>query len=140
MDISDRVKRIMAEQKAQGITISGLSEMSKIHRTTIYRIFNGSCTPDESTMKLLEAALCISDTPRVEPAMVDHMESEAIANIIAINEERITQMRCYYNRMIAEKDKWILRLFILCIALLAFICFLLLFDAANKEYGWLRAS
>lgn len=140
MDISDRINRIMTEQKKQGISVSSLADMSNIHRSTIYRIFNGSCTPDESTIKLLEAALCISDTPRVEPAMLDHLESEAIANIIAINEERITQMRCYYNRIITEKDRWILRLFILCVILLAFICLLLLFDAANKDIGWFTAA
>ena len=140
MDISDRINRIMTEQKNQGISIAALADMSKIHRSTIYRIFNGSCTPDESTIKLLEAALCISDTPRVEPAMLDHLESEAIANIISINEERISQMRCYYNRIITEKDRWILRLFIICVVLLAFICLLLLFDVANKDIGWLTAA
>lgn len=140
MDISDRINRIMTEQKKQGISVSSLADMSNIHRSTIYRIFNGSCKPDESTIKLLEAALCISDTPRVEPAMLDHLESEAIENIIAINEERITQMRCYYNRIITEKDRWILRLFILCVILLAFICLLLLFDVANKDIGWFTAA
>ena len=145
MDIDHQLERITAAKNAQGLTNQQLADLAGINKSTVYRIFGGKTTPDTQTLHLMELALGISDTPPVELQIVDSGDSETIKNLLKIQEQRVAQLRCYYNRSLAEKDRIIQReriskivLFVLLMLLVVFVIGYTIYDASQPDVGWLR--
>lgn len=145
MDIDHQLERITAAKNAQGLTNQQLADLAGINKSTVYRIFGGKTTPDTQTLRLMELALGISDTPPVELQIVDSGDSETIKNLLKIQEQRVAQLRCYYNRSLAEKDRIIQReriskivLFVLLMLLVVFVIGYTIYDASQPDIGWLR--
>lgn len=145
MEAENQMERIIAAKNAQGLTNQQLADLAGINKSTIYRIFGGKTTPDTQTLRMLELALGISDTPPVEPQIISTAESDAIRNLLQIQEQRVAQLRCYYNRSLAEKDRVILRervskivLFVLLMLLVAFVILSTSYDATHPDIGWIR--
>ena len=55
-----------------------------------------------------------------------------------MQERRIVRMRAHYNMLLAEKNRWIMMLFVLCLILVSFICVMLIFDVLHPNIGWIR--
>ena len=145
MDIDKQLERIIAAKNDQGLTNQQLADLAGINKSTVYRIFGGKTTPDTETICLMERALGISDTPPVEPEIIDARESDTIKNLLQIQEQRVAQLRCYYNRSLAEKDRIILReriskivLFVLLMLMVAFVVGYTIYDASQPNVGWLQ--
>ena len=145
MEAENQMERIIAAKNAQGLTNQQLADLAGINKSTIYRIFGGKTTPDTQTLRMLELALGISDTPPVEPQIISTAESDAIRNLLQIQEQRVAQLRCYYHRSLAEKDRVILRervskivLFVLLMLLVAFVILSTSYDATHPDIGWIR--
>ena len=145
MDIDHQLERITAAKNAQGLTNQQLADLAGINKSTVYRIFGGKTTPDTQTLHLMELALGISDTPPVELQIVDSGDSETIKNLLKIQEQRVAQLRCYYNRSLAEKDRIIQReriskivLFVVLMLLVVFVIGYTIYDASQPDVGWLR--
>lgn len=147
MDIDKQVERIIAAKNAQGLTNQQLADLAGINKSTVYRIFGGKTTPDSETIRLMELALGISDTPPVEAEIIDAGESDTIKNLLRIQEQRVAQLRCYYNRSLAEKDRIILRervskivLFVLLVLLVVFVIAYTIYDSSLPDAGWIRQN
>ena len=145
MDIDHQLERIIAEKNAQGLTNQQLADLAGINKSTVYRIFGGKTTPDTETIRLMEHALGISGTPPVELQIVDAGDSDTIKNLLRIQEQRVAQLRCYYNRSLAEKDRIILReriskivLFVLFVLVVVFVVIYTIYDASHPDIGWIR--
>lgn len=147
MEAENQMERIIAAKNAQGLTNQQLADLAGINKSTIYRIFGGKTTPDTQTLRMLELALGISDTPPVEPQIISTAESDAIRNLLAIQEQRVAQLRCYYNRSLAEKDRIIQRervskiiLFVLLVLLVVFVIAYTIYDSSLPDAGWIRQN
>lgn len=145
MEIEKRIERIVIAKSSQGLTNQQLADMAGMAKSTIYRVFGGKVTPDSMTLQLLETALGITDTPPMEPMLVGAKDSDTIKHITETNERRVDQLRCYYNRFLAEKDRSMKTLkyvvFILFGLLLTETIFLILMiyiDARHPDIGWIR--
>ena len=147
MSTESQLERILEAKNAQGLTNQQFADLAGIHKSTVYRIFGGKVTPDSRTIDLMEQALGISDTPPVEPEIIDQKESETICNLLKIQERRDAQLRSYYNRSLAEKDRIILReriskivLFVLLMLMVGFVIAYTIYDASNTNVGWIQSS
>lgn len=146
MDVDRQLERIMAAKNAQGLTNQQFADLAGINKSTVYRIFGGKNTPDTETIRLMELALGISDTPPVELEIIDPKQSDTIRNLLKIQDQRVAQLRCYYNRSLAEKDRIILReriskivLFVLLMLMVAFVIAYTIYDASNTNVGWIQS-
>ena len=145
MSTESQLERILEAKNAQGLTNQQFADLVGINKSTVYRIFGGKVTPDGQTINLMEQALGISDTPPVEPEIIDQRESDTIRNLLKIQDRRVAQLRAYYNRSLAEKDRVILReriskivLFVLLMLMVAFVIVSTSYDAAYPDIGWIR--
>lgn len=121
--MEERIEKIVAAQTEQGISTQQLAAMSTVSKSTIYRILRGETSPDTATLNLLEDALGLGAAPSAADA----------AHAMACR-----SCRQGYNRQLAEKERWLRRLFVVCLVLVAFVCLLLIVDIAIPNAGWVR--
>lgn len=147
MSTESQLERILEAKNAQGLTNQQFADLVGINKSTVYRIFGGKVTPDGQTIDLMEQALGISDTPPVEPEIIDQKQSDTIRNLLKIQDRRVAQLRAYYNRALAEKDRVILReriskivLFVLLMLMVAFVIVYTIYDASNANVGWIQSQ
>ena len=88
MSTESQLERILEAKNAQGLTNQQFADLVGINKSTVYRIFGGKVTPDSQTIDLMEQALGISDTPPVEPEIIDQRESDTIRNLLKIQDRR----------------------------------------------------
>lgn len=152
MEIEKRVERIIAVKNQQGLTNQQLADMAGVAASTIYRVLGGKTNPDSTTLQLMETALGISDTPPLEPVMLGAKDDNVLKQICATHETRVGQLRCFYNRALAEKDREIdfvkselktkKRVIYVLFSLLTietfFVIAAIYFDAVHPDIGWIR--
>lgn len=138
MDSQNRVNRINAERIQQALTFQQLADMSQLSQSTVHRTLTGKTIPEESTISAMESALGITDSPTGEP-IDEIMKSDPILErYLNTQETRIIRMRSHYNMLLAEKNRWIMMLFVLCLIFVSFICVMLIFDVLHPNIGWIR--
>lgn len=91
--MAKRINEKLAEEDAEFLL--DLSALG-INKSTVYRIFGGKVTPDTETIRLMEVALGISDTPPAEPEIIDQKESDTIRNLLKIQDRRVAQLRASF--------------------------------------------
>lgn len=121
--MEERIEKIVAAQNEQGISAQQLAAMSTVSKSTIYRILRGETNPDTVTLNLLEDALGLGAAPSAAE------DAHAMA---------CRSCRQSYNRQLAEKERWIKRMFVVCLVLVVFVCLLLIVDIAIPNSGWVR--
>ncbi len=121
--MEERIEKIVAAQTAQGISAQQLAAMSTVSKSTIYRILRGETNPDTVTLTLLEDALGLDAAPSTAG------DAHAMA---------YRSCRQSFTRQLAEKERWINRLFVVCLVLVAFVCLILIADIAIPTAGWVR--
>lgn len=117
MDIGERIKRIDLERHMQGLSIQQLADMCKISASTVSRTLSGRTAPTEYTIHVMEDALGITNLPAVEPIRENLPNDPIVERYIRLQDARVARLRAFYNRELAEKDRWIHFLFLLCLFL-----------------------
>lgn len=116
-----KIDRITEEQVKQGLSLQQLADMSQLNYTTVYRIIRKGRTPSDYSIRQMEAALGISDKPVGDPTKEDLRQDPEIRQVLDTYELRILQMRAFYNRLLAERDR-LIRILLVYNAVSAAIC------------------
>lgn len=119
MDIGERIKRIDMERHMQGLSIQQLADMCKISASTVSRTLSGRTAPTEYTIRVMEDALGITNLPAAEQIRENLPNDPIVERYIRLQDARVARLRAFYNRELAEKDRWIHFLFLLCLFLAA---------------------
>ena len=142
--MEDRIAKIVEEKSAQRLTYEQLAGMSGVSKSTISRMLSGKTEPSEYTIRQLEQALGITQQPIENPILDIAGENQQFVNYVAMTNDRINRMRANHNMVMAERDRSLrnatLVIFILaglCLALVAFICYLFL-DLTHGNWGVFR--
>lgn len=112
MDIDGRIERIDAERHSQGLSIQQLADMCQLSASTVSRTLAGKTEPTDYTIHAMEESLGIADAP-----MDSLPEEQTIERYMKLQDSRIARLRAFYNRELAEKDRWIWFLCVLCLFL-----------------------
>lgn len=140
MDLKERIERINETRKKHGLSIQQLADMCKISASTVSRTIAGKTEPTDFTIIAMEDALGITDKP-VGDAIMERVASDPILErYLNMQEMRIVRLRAHYNMLLAEKNRWIRRLFFLCIGFVVIIIVILAIDMMQSDIGWMRQS
>ena len=113
VDIDGRIERIDAERHSQGLSIQQLADMCQLSASTVSRTLAGKTEPTDYTIHAMEQSLGIADEP-----MDSLPEEQKIERYMKLQDSRIARLRAFYNRELAEKDRWIRFLCVLCLFLI----------------------
>ena len=113
VDIDGRIERIDAERHSQGLSIQQLADMCQISASTVSRTLAGKTEPTDYTIHAMAHSLGIADEP-----MDSLPEEQKIERYMKLQDSRIARLRAFYNRELAEKDRWIRFICILCLFLI----------------------
>lgn len=138
MDLKSRIDRINAARKEHGLSIQQLADMCKISASTVSRTLAGKTEPTDFTTMAMEEALGITDKPVGDPIMERVASDPILERYLNMQEMRIVRLRAHYNMLLAEKNRWIMLLFILCLVFVIFICSILVLDVLHPDIGWIR--
>lgn len=138
MNSKERVARIEAERKKQGLSIQQLADMSQISSSTVYRTVTGKTVPSDFTIQTMELSLGISDDPQQDHLFEEGTITPLAERYIATLELRIARLRAHYNMIIATKDRWLILSFAMNIILIVFLFFWIFYDLKNPSLGWIR--
>lgn len=114
MDIDGRIERIDAERHSQGLSIQQFADMCQLSASTVSRTLAGKTEPTDYTIHAMEQSLGIVDEP-----MGSLPEEQAVERYMKLQDSRIARLRAFYNRELAEKDRWIRFLCVLCMFLVS---------------------
>lgn len=141
MDVPEIIRGIADKKTSVGMTNQQLSDASGVPKSTVDRILRGD-TPNPSLQSVLDMAAAVgyqfgddlggSAVP--ETGKLD----ETSRLIVRTYNERIARLRAHYNMLMAEKNRWILCLFVLCLVLVALIIGILVADILRPDIGWVR--
>lgn len=138
MDLKSRIDRINDARKEHGLTMQQLADMCDLSASTVSRTLAGKTEPTDFTINTMEGALGITDDPIGEPIMERAASDPILERYLNMQEMRIIRMRAHYNMLLAEKNRWIMLLFILSLILVMFICYILVLDVLHPDIGWIR--
>lgn len=134
----ERIEAIMTEKLKQGLSIQQLADMCQLSASTVSRTLAGKTEPTEYTIRAMEMALGITDNPVIDTMEERAADDPILKRYLDMQESRINRMRAHYNMLLAEKSRWIMLLFILCLVLVIFICIILVLDVLHQDIGWVR--
>lgn len=143
--MNERISAIIKEKRNQGLSVRQLSDMCQLAVSTVSRTLSEKTEPTEFTVNAMERALGITKETIGDPLPEPVTNDPAFRQYISTTENRINRMRAFYNMLLAEKDrsiaekrKWIIFLVCVCLALIVFICAILIMDVSNLDTGWIR--
>ena len=143
--MNERISAIIKEKRNQGLSVRQLSDMCQLSVSTVSRTLSEKTEPTEFTVNAMEKALGITRETIEDPLPEPVTNDPAFRQYISTTENRINRMRAFYNMLLAEKDrsiaekrKWIIFLVCVCLALIVFICAILIMDVSNLDTGWIR--
>lgn len=124
MEASEVIKAIQAKKESMGMTNQQLSDVSGVPKSTIDRILRGD-TPNPSMQSILDMAEAVGyqlGNPLYSTALSeDKWLNESSKYIVRMYEEYIASLKAQYTKLLAEKCRWINRLFFLCLALVVLV-------------------
>lgn len=136
--MNERIETIIQEKQKQGLSVQQLADMCELSASTVSRTLSGKTEPTDFTIRAMEEALGITDKQTGEP-IDSHIENDPILQrYLNMQETRILRLRAHYNMLIAEKNRWIMMLFLLSLALVIVIIVILAFDVMHPNVGWVR--
>ena len=122
--ISDKLRE---KKEESGLTIQQIADLCHIPASTVSRILSGQ-TESPGFQTVLDIAHCLGcslgDLDDQEPEEKDQKDKDAL---IAL-----------YERGLAKKNKWIVRVTVICVVELAVLAFLLIYDAINPSIGFFQ--
>ena len=136
--MNERIETIILEKQKQGLSVQQLADMCRLSASTVSRTLSGKTEPTDFTIRAMEETLGITDKQTGEP-IDSHIENDPILQrYLNMQETRILRLRAHYNMLIAEKNRWIMMLFLLSLALVIVIIVILVFDVMHPNVGWVR--
>lgn len=138
MDLKERIDRINAARKEHGLSIQQFADMCGISASTVSRTLVGKTEPTDFTISAMEGSLGITDNPMGDPIMERVASDPILERYLNMQEMRIVRLRAHYNMLLAEKNRWIMLLFILCIVFVIFISSILVLDVLHPDIGWIQ--
>lgn len=126
------IDRCREEMNNKNLTIRDVAKLSNISAPTIYRIMNAD--GQNMSVATLEA-VCTALNVDVYTGTFEVKEEQPPA-MEAAYQARIRDLKI----AIAEKDKWIKRLFVCAAIIIAFLLMFLAIDFLNPNVGWVRAA
>lgn len=138
MDIFEVIDGINARKVEVGITAQQIADISGVPKSSVDRILRKG-TPNPSAQNILDIATAVGYD--IMPQEVQPQDDDPyIKHIIAMYENRIMDQQREYNRVTAEKNRWIRSLSIIVAILVIGIFTILLIDITNPAAGWYRAA
>lgn len=133
------IPRLKGKLAEKGMTVQQFADQSGVSKTTLYRIYDGTISVKYSTVELIAQSLDVS----VEWLITgDETQNETIpengSEDSKMENPAITEMRLLFERQFEYQRKQFRAVFILAIALMAFICLIFMIDILNPSAGWLR--
>lgn len=126
------VDRCREEMNSKNLTIRDVAKLSKISEPTLYRMMNAE--GQNLSVATLEA-VCTALNVDVYTGTFE-IKEEQPSDMEAVYQARIRDLKI----SIAEKDKWIKRLFVSIAIIIAFLLTFLAIDFLNPNVGWVRAA
>ncbi len=107
VDVGTIIDRINEVREDTGITYQQIADASGVPRTTVSRILHGE-TPNPTSKNLHDIARAVGCriVPPPEPdAQMD--EAEYLRLVTQIYDRRNQELRCMYNALLAQKQRWL---------------------------------
>ena len=126
MDFEKLIGRCEAVMSEKNLTNRDVARMANISEATVSRTLTGrGQNASVATLIAICDALDVAAEPE-EPARNIALEQ--------VYQARIDDLKL----VIANKERWIRRLFVVCLALVGFVLGALLIDMLNPDIGWIR--
>lgn len=144
MTVSDIIDGILERKTALGATVQQISDASGVPKSTVDNILRKAvANPQMQNVLDIADAVGYEFAPNEEKP-VDTTDP-TLQQIIYVYEKRCDDLEresrlktVQSNLLLAEKSRWIRFLTILCLALVAGIIMILLYDVTNPSVGWFR--
>ena len=149
MQVSDIVEGIIAKKRELGMTAQQLADSSGVPKSTIDRIIRQD-TPNPTLQTVLDLAAAVGYTFSNHPEhdsvpTATGLRDPMIQHMIAVYEKRdqryeeqLKANTAHYNRLLAEKNRWLKCSMMINIILVALVCFVLILDVLHPDIGWIR--
>lgn len=128
--VATYIRSLMEEQ---GITSAQLSERSGVPVTTINRLISGQ-TENPTIQNCADLVTALNGS--LDEMMGIHTKLEGAKGVHIYTAAWETGMA--YRAIIASKEKWITRLYICLLVMVAAIIFILILDILHPDLGWIR--
>ena len=128
------IDRCRAEMNGKNLTIRDVSRISNISEPTVSRMMSGS--GQNVSIATLEAVCTALNVDVYTGTFEVKEEPPYDYDKEAVYQARIRDLK----NTIAEKDKWIKRLFVSIAIIIAFLLTFLAIDFLNPNVGWVRAA
>lgn len=140
------IPRLKGKLAEKGMTVQQFADKSGVSKTTLYRIYDGTISVKYSTVELIAQSLDVSVEWLITGDETHNETIDAENETIPENGSEdskmenpaITEMRLLFEKQSEYQRKQFRAVFILAIALMAFICLIFMIDILSPGAGWLR--
>ena len=140
------IPRLKGKLAEKGMTVQQFADQSGVSKTTLYRIYDGTISVKYSTVELIAQSLDVSVEWLITGDETHNETIDAENETIPENGSEdskmenpaITEMRLLFEKQSEYQRKQFRAVFILAIALMAFICLIFMIDILSPSVGWLR--
>lgn len=150
MEIEKIIDGIIAKKQELGITAQQLADLSGVPKSTVDRFLRRD-TASPSLQTTLDLAAAVGYTfgeSQPAPAQISQDITDPmlrhVIDLYSKNEQRhaeeMKEQQRHYMMLLAEKNRWIKFLLILCIILVTFVCVLLVYDLTHLDRGWFQMN
>lgn len=130
MDFEKLIFRCIDKMEAESLTNKDVARLAQISESTVSRVLaTRGAAASASSIKAICDALGVSP----EPERFELIARSATKDEIYL--ARIDDLKS----MIQTKNRWIKALFVVCLALTAFVLILFAVDLLNPSVGWFRS-
>ena len=140
LEVFSIIDGINAKKNAIGMTNQQIADESKVPKSTVDRVL-GKRTENPTMQVILDIAGAVG-YDLVTPAKVQNLEAGQdnpyVRHIISMYECQIAGLERQYNRVTAEKDRWIWTLAAIIGLMGTGIIAILLIDLTNPNVGWFQ--
>lgn len=144
MTVSEIIDGILERKAILNATIQQISDASGVPKSTVDNILRKS-TANPTMQNVLDIANAVGYEFSAAKQNAPETDDVAMKQIIYIYEQRCADLEresrlktVQSNLLMAEKTRWIKFLTTLCLALVAGIIIILLYDVTNPNVGWFR--
>lgn len=131
MDFEKLIVRCEDAMKEKNLTNKDVARMSNVSEATVSRTLTGR-GQNASAATLI--AIC--DALNVPAEAADQDPEQMTAALERVYRARIADLKL----VIDNKERWVRKLFVVCLALGGFILLVLLIDIFNPNIGWIRSA
>lgn len=137
MNVQTVIDVINAKKLESGMTAQQIADQSGVPVSTVNRILRNA-TENPTLQNVMDIANAVGYTLFPEPVPVAEktdQDNPYIAHIVAMYEERLREKNANFNRVTAEKNRWILSLALIIGILVTGIMLILIYDITHQDIG-----